>query len=93
MVDLRRLLELECDFSYVVGQFADEGYLCLVLLDGEQILRVDWTGTATSIYSEPGSTYEDIVVGPGGYLYACDPENGVITKIDPTNGFNPEINI
>jgi len=53
--------------------------------DGEQILEVDWTGTATSIYSEAGSTYEDIVVGPAGFLYACDPGNGVIKKINPAD--------
>lgn len=64
--------------------------------DGEQILEVDLALGAdpkvSVVYSEPGSTYEDLVVGPGGYLYACDPGNGVITRIDPTGDTNP-INI
>ena len=57
--------------------------------DGEQILEIDLTLGAdpkiSVVYSEIGSTYEDLVVGPEGYLYACDPANGVITRIDPAD--------
>ncbi len=54
--------------------------------DEDAIFAVDPAGglsqTPFTVYTEADSNYEDLVVGPDGLLYACDPSNQRITRIN-----------
>lgn len=51
--------------------------------DGEQIFKITTSTGVTEEIPFPGSSYEDLVVGPDLLLYACDPTNGAIDRFDP----------
>ena len=51
--------------------------------DEDAIFAVDPATSAIAlVYYEEGSNYEDLVVGPDELLYACDPSNRRIIRID-----------
>jgi sugar lactone lactonase YvrE len=61
--------------------------------DEGAIYQIDISGPITSttvvtstLLLQPGTMYEDLVVGPDRMLYACDPTNGQIITIDPGTG-------
>ena len=47
-------------------------------------------GDAFEIYSDEGAAFEDLVFGPDGLLYACDPTNGEIIRLDFGDGVSVE---
>jgi hypothetical protein len=64
---------------------AQEATLFVSTQQGERIFRVNAaTGQTQQIYNNPGSRFEDLVVGPDNLLYACDPHNGRIVRMTQT---------
>ena len=59
--------------------------------DEDMIYAVDPEGgldqDLVEVYYEEGSNYQDLVVGPDGLLYACDPSNQRITRINISDDF------
>lgn len=57
-------------------------------LNGD-ILRIE-DGQASVLYSQPETSFSDLVYGPDELLYACATENGLIVRFDPTQT-GPEV--
>lgn len=77
---------LLCCFAMTAAGQSDATLFVSSYLGGS-IYKVDAaTGDVTKIYTNLGSLFEDLVVGPDKLLYACDPTKERILRMDQNGG-------